>query len=186
VEELYEAYRMSYSQWMRRYRRLVGIPFLIVALLLAHFRLRFLYPGLALIFLGELLRIWAAGHLKKEEILTTGGPYRFIRNPLYFGSLLISLGFFLISDSYWVLLLIAFYLLISYIPVIRYEERILLEKFAAAFDEYSQNVPAFFPTIHSWKSPSTQFSWRQVWKNKEYNAIVGIVVVIVLLALFRR
>src|SRR5689334_19238126 len=114
---------MTYTEWMRRYRRLVGIPFLIAALLLAHFKLRFLYPGLAVILCGELLRIWAAGHLKKEEILTTGGPYRFIRNPLYLGSLLIGLGFFLISDSYWILLLIALYFLISYIPVIRYEER---------------------------------------------------------------
>jgi protein-S-isoprenylcysteine O-methyltransferase Ste14 len=177
---------MTYSQWMRRYRRLVGIPFLIAALLLAHFQLRFLYPALALIFFGELLRIWASGHLKKEEILTTGGPYRFIRNPLYVGSLLIGLGFFLISDSYWVLLLIAFYFLISYVPVIRYEEEILKGKFPSEFPEYSQNIPAFFPALHPWKHPSTQFNWQQVWKNKEYNAIIGIVVVITLLALFRR
>ena len=171
---------------MRRYRRLVGIPFLIAAFLLAHFKLRFLYPGLILVFLGELFRIWAAGHLRKEEILTTGGPYRLIRNPLYFGSLLIGLGFVLISASYWILLLIAIYFLISYLPVIGYEQTVLKEKFSDAFVEYSKSVPVFFPTFHPWKSPSTQFRWQQVWKNKEYSAIVGIVAVILLLAFFRR
>ena len=186
MEELDESRLMTYSAWMRRYRRLVGLPFLIAALLLAHFSERYLYPGLALILFGELLRIWAAGHLKKEEILTTGGPYRFIRNPLYFGSLLIGLGFFLISASYWILLLIALYFVVSYIPVIRYEEEILKNKFPGAFEEYSKNVPTFFPTVHPWKSPSTQFSWQQVWENKEYNAILGIAIVILLLALFRR
>ena len=43
---------------------LVGLPFLIAALVVAHLRDHYLYAGLALILSGEVLRIWAAGHLK--------------------------------------------------------------------------------------------------------------------------
>ena len=36
---------------------------------------------------GELLRIWAAGHIEKGREITRSGPYRFVRHPLYLGSL---------------------------------------------------------------------------------------------------
>ena len=41
---------------------------------------------------GLLLRGWAAGHLRKDSTLTTSGPYAFIRNPLYAGTLLVAAG----------------------------------------------------------------------------------------------
>jgi len=41
---------------------------------------------------GELLRLWAAGHLEKSREVTTSGPYRFTRHPLYMGSTLIGIG----------------------------------------------------------------------------------------------
>lgn len=176
---------MSYSEWMRRHRRLVGIPFVIAALYFAHIARRQMQPGLLIIAAGILLRIWASGHLKKEQILTTGGPYRVIRNPLYFGSLLVALGFFFITHSYWILLLTAVYFAISYVPVIRYEEKVLSEKFPGLYSEYSQKVPAFFPTFKPWKYPNTHFSWEQVWKNKEYGAVIGVALVIVLLAVLK-
>ena len=52
--------------------------------------------GLPLVILGEGLRTWAAGNLIKDETLTVGGPYAFVRNPLYLGSLLSGVGFMLI------------------------------------------------------------------------------------------
>ena len=78
-----------YSEWIRRHRRNVGIPLVVAALLLARYEPRFLPISLALVGLGEVIRIWAAGHLRKEQVMTTGGPYRSIRNPLYLGSFLI-------------------------------------------------------------------------------------------------
>ena len=48
--------------------------------------------GLVFVAIGEAIRIWAAGHLHKTVELVTSGPYRYTRNPLYLGRLLILTG----------------------------------------------------------------------------------------------
>ena len=39
--------------------------------------------GIPVSLLGLGLRAWAAGHLAKNQKLTTSGPYRFLRHPNY-------------------------------------------------------------------------------------------------------
>lgn len=174
------------SAWLRRHRRNIGVPLAILAFLLARFDDSFLLPSILLVFMGEALRFWSAGHLRKEEKLTTGGPYRWIRNPLYLGSFMIAIGFCLIAGSIWVWLLVALYFLLCYIPVIRYEERILNEKFPNDFARYAAHVPALYPTIHQYPFFSTTFSARQAIHNKEYNAVLGILAAYAILILSRR
>lgn len=164
---------MQTSAFLRRHRRTIGIPLVLAALLLARYNPRFLIPSLILVTIGELIRIWAAGHLQKEKILTTGGPYRFIRNPLYLGSFLIAVGFGLISGSIWVWILIVAYFVLVYIPVIKYEETILREKFSE-YAAYVEKVPALYPTFFPYSTSTTQFSFEQAWRNREYNAVLGI------------
>ncbi len=48
--------------------------------------------GFVFVVLGEILRCWAAGHLHKTVKLITSGPYRYTRNPLYLGRLLVFTG----------------------------------------------------------------------------------------------
>jgi protein-S-isoprenylcysteine O-methyltransferase Ste14 len=163
-------------EWMRRHRRNIGIPFIVVSLLLARFDDRYLMLSVLLATTGELLRIWSAGHLRKEEVLTTGGPYRWIRNPLYLGSFLITGGFCLIAGSLWIWLLAVTYFGLCYAPVIRYEERVLAAKFPDEFPQYAAAVPALYPTVKSYPHKSTRFSWQQVLVNKEYNAVIGILI----------
>ena len=163
-----------YSEWVRRHRRNLGIPLVVAALLLARYESQFLGISLALVGLGEAIRIWAAGHLRKEQVMTTGGPYRSIRNPLYLGSFLIAIGFCLVANSLWVWLLVLAYFAFCYIPVVRHEESLLREKFPAEYPPYASAVPAFYPTARLYKISSTKFSWNQVLKNKEYNAVLGI------------
>jgi protein-S-isoprenylcysteine O-methyltransferase Ste14 len=171
---------LQLAPFLRRHRRTIGIPLVLAALILARYNSRFLIPSLVLVTIGELIRICAAGHLQKEKILTTGGPYRFIRNPLYLGSFLIAIGFGLISGSIWVWILIIAYFVLVYIPVIRYEETILHEKFSE-YPAYAAKVPAFYPTIFPYSTSTTQFSLEQAWRNREYNAVLGIIVVYVIL-----
>ena len=163
-----------YSEWVRRHRRNLGIPLIVAALLLSQFQRQHFWMSVLFVAAGEALRIWAAGHLRKEQMLTTGGPYRFIRNPLYLGSLFLCAGFCLVTGSLWIWLLVPAYFLLCYLPVIRYEESILRQKFSNDFPAYAAAVPAFYPTFKMHPGATTTFSWRQVIKNKEYNAVLGI------------
>jgi len=172
---------LNFSAFLRRHRRNIGIPLVVLALFLSRFDQKLLLPSVILVTLGELIRIWAAGHLRKEEVLTTGGPYRFVRNPLYIGSFLIAIGFALVSNSIWVWVIVLLYFLLVYVPVVGYEEKILREKFSE-FAEYASKVPRFFPTFRAY-SPTTTFSFQQVINNKEYNAVLGILLAYVLLFL---
>ena len=143
-----EPAKFDLSAFFRHHRRNIGIPLVVLALFLSRFDQRFLIPSIILVTLGESIRIWAAGHLRKEEILTTGGPYRFVRNPLYIGSFLIAIGFSLVSGSIWVWIIVLVYFLMVYVPVVRYEEKILREKFPE-YTEYASRVPRFFPTFRA-------------------------------------
>src|SRR5262245_53314282 len=173
----------NYSQWMRRNRRNLGTPLVLIALILAGFHWKFLWISLSFVCIGEAIRIWSAGHLRKEEVMTTGGPYRMIRNPLYLGSFLIAIGFCFIAGSIWIWILMFAYFLLCYIPVIRFEENTLREKFADQYQQYAAVIPAFYPTIHLYPQSSTTFSMNQVLRNKEYNSVIGIILIYAILFL---
>jgi protein-S-isoprenylcysteine O-methyltransferase Ste14 len=175
-----------YAEFVRRQRRNIGIPLVIASLFLAKFQLQYLLISLAFVIAGEAIRIWAAGHLRKEQIMTTGGPYRIIRNPLYLGSFLIGIGFCIVAGSIWIWIFMIGYFLLCYIPVIRFEESILREKFGDSYAGYAAAVPAFYPSPRLYPEPSTKFSWQQALRNKEYNAVLGVIFVYALLILKLR
>jgi len=172
-----------YAEFVRRQRRNIGIPLVIASLFLAKFQMQYLWISLAFVIAGEAIRIWAAGHLRKEQVMTTGGPYRIIRNPLYLGSFLIGIGFCIVAGSMWIWIFMIAYFLLCYIPVIRFEEGILREKFGASFTSYAAAVPALYPSLLPYPQSSTSFSWQQVYRNKEYNAVIGILAIYAVLIL---
>src|SRR5687768_6513882 len=53
--------------------------------------------GTLLVSIGTLIRIWAGGHLTRDQQLTTSGPYQFSRNPFYLGRLFLLVGFAIMS-----------------------------------------------------------------------------------------
>jgi protein-S-isoprenylcysteine O-methyltransferase Ste14 len=143
-----------------------------------------LAAGAPFILAGLGLRIWAAGHIRKGQALATSGPYARTRNPLYFGSLLIGLGFAL--QSGWWFLVPAFGLLfvLIYWPVMRQEEREIAQGYGPPFEDYRRRVPLFLPALTPRMPPDGQaFSWAQFRRNREYNAPVGAVLVEAILIL---
>ncbi|MGB5234255.1 MAG: hypothetical protein WBN85_03645, partial [Candidatus Macondimonas sp.] len=46
-----------------------------------------------LIAVGLLVRLWASGHIKKDQELAQDGPYALVRHPLYVGNLTLLLGY---------------------------------------------------------------------------------------------
>lgn len=120
---------------------------------------------------GLLLRGWAAGHLRKNSTLTTSGPYRFIRNPLYVGTLIVAMGLAGASAQPWLVLLFGAVFLLVYLPAITLEEQHLQNLFPE-FADYAQRVPLLLPYCAPYPSEGG-FSFRQYLYNREYEAGLG-------------
>jgi protein-S-isoprenylcysteine O-methyltransferase Ste14 len=72
--------------------------------------------------------------------LVTSGPYRFTRNPIYLGFLLIYLGFTLLDATFWGLLLGPFLIGAVTGSIIHAEETYLGNKFKDAYQDYTARV----------------------------------------------
>ncbi len=136
------------------------------------------------IALGLLMRALASGHVRKNEALATSGPYVYTRNPLYLGSLLMGLGFAVAARSWWVGAALIVMFFVIYLPVIRDEEAFLRQKFPE-FDEYASRVPRMFPRLTPHSSggdeASSGFSLDLYLKHREYNALLGVLAMMVAL-----
>src|SRR3989339_1353535 len=137
------------------------------------FYLPYLACGLALITLGEILRIWATGHLEKNKNLTTSGPYGYIKNPMYAGSFIILMGFNMLAINPYILYIILVELvafMLVYIPTKRrIESTRLIDKFGQAYADYDSNVPDYIPRrLTPFKSLNPKsWTWRVFWENQE-------------------
>jgi protein-S-isoprenylcysteine O-methyltransferase Ste14 len=137
---------------------------------------RAIWIGSGVAVLGLILRAAAAGHLRKHEVMSVAGPYRYTRNPLYLGSVILAVGFAVAGNSLIAAAIAAAYFLLFYPPVMRREEQELRARYGPAFDDYAARVPLFFPRVTPAKIPAGQgqrFTWRQFVRNGEYNALLG-------------
>jgi protein-S-isoprenylcysteine O-methyltransferase Ste14 len=135
--------------------------------------------GIPLSLLGLALRAWAAGHLAKNQKLTMSGPYRFLRNPLYIGTLLVAAGLVVASRSPMLGVVFGAVFFLIYLPVIELEEQHLRRLFPE-FAEYAVRVPALAPTLQPLTDP-TPFRGALYLKNREYEALLGFLAGAVLL-----
>jgi protein-S-isoprenylcysteine O-methyltransferase Ste14 len=136
--------------------------------------------------LGLLIRALAAGHLHKQEVLTVTGPYAYTRNPLYFGSSILTLGAAIAAHSWISGVALCAYFALFYSIVMRREEAELRRHHGSAFDEYADAVPLFFPRITPTKLPfagAGTFSFAQYKKNHEYQAAIGFLLLLSVLLL---
>lgn len=163
---------MNFTRWLARRRVPVGFVFGAVALGLAQPTRRSLAAGAAVAAAGELIRIWAAGHLEKGREVTVSGPYRLTRHPLYLGSTLIGAGLAIGAADRAVAILVAAYLAVTLTAAIRTEEAHLTDKFGAAYPEYRVG-----------RAPEVgrRFSLARAWRNREYRALLGLAVALALL-----
>lgn len=145
-----------------------------LALALARPSARSLLAGLALALPGELLRLWASGHIEKTRRLATGGPYGHTRNPLYLGSALLALGVAVASASPWVVLAVAAYMLAFYPAVMREEADFLRARFGAEFEAWAREVPAFVPRVSPGGPRASRFEWQRVAHNREWRTALAL------------
>ena len=86
------------------------------------------------------------GDLDAESRLSTGGMLKHVRHPLYSGSILIVLGYFLFDPK--VSTLISISMIIIYIIIgIQLEERKLIRSFGQAYLDYKRKTPMLIPRL---------------------------------------
>lgn len=137
-----------------------------------------LLAGATISVFGLLLRAWASGHIRKNSLLATSGPYAYTRNPLYVGNFLLGLGF-TIGSGWWPLgLLFAVLFLGIYLPVMRVESETLAQLFGESYQRYARGVPIFLPRVTPYKSGErqTEFDRSLYMRYREYRAALGLVV----------
>ncbi|MDQ3170324.1 MAG: isoprenylcysteine carboxylmethyltransferase family protein, partial [Acidobacteriota bacterium] len=145
----------------------------VAALVLARPSRESLAAGAAIAGAGEAMRIWAAGHLEKGREVTTSGPYRFTRHPLYLGSAIITLGFVVASRSVTVAILAAVYLALTYTAAISREEAFLTKQFGAAYPDYKAGRLG---------GVARAFSVERAMRNGEHRAVLGLTAALAVLA----
>jgi len=136
---------------------MVAVTFIVIAYFLGRFvPLPFAAPpilrdiGLLLTFVGFLFGIGALLEFRKARTtldphgsvrqLVTSGIYRFTRNPIYLGFLLMVIGLPLSSGLYWGFVMAPFYILTMDRLVIEREESYLEKKFRDVYPGYKARV----------------------------------------------
>jgi rfaE bifunctional protein nucleotidyltransferase chain/domain len=159
--------------WLLAHRR---VPLGFLAAVIAYWLAAPTVPSIGLGCLvalpGELLRVWGAGHLQKAREVTTSGPYRFVRHPLYLGSSVMGLGFAIASGRLASALVVLAYLAITMPTTARREEASLDRALGGAYAAYrAGTLPG----------SERRFRWSQVAANREYRAVVGFALAVALL-----
>ena len=148
-----------------RYRVALGVACAIAAFALARPTPVSLATGLAVALAGEAIRVWAAGHLEKGTEITTSGPYRLVRHPLYLGSAIMGIGFMVAARDLVVTLVVSAYLALTLIAAIRSEEALLDDRFKGGYSAWRGGAVA---------ASRRRFSVDRVVANREYRAWLGL------------
>lgn len=136
--------------------------------------------GLPVAVVGLAIRAWAAGHLRKNQALAVSGPYAFVRNPLYVGSLLGGVGLGLASNHPLLVAAILAVFLLWFLPVVG-EEEDHLRKILPGYAEYESRVPRLLPSLTPRSRSSEQFDPGLYVRNREYSAIGGFLLFVLVL-----
>jgi protein-S-isoprenylcysteine O-methyltransferase Ste14 len=159
---------------LARLRVPLGFACAILAFWLARPTPASLAVGAVIATAGELVRIWAAGHIEKGREITRSGPYRYVRHPLYLGSSLMAAGFVIAARSVVVGVLVAAYIVVTLVAAIRTEEASLDQKFAGQYSAYRSGTAA---------PVQRHFSLSRAVANREYRSITGLAVGMIFLYL---
>jgi protein-S-isoprenylcysteine O-methyltransferase Ste14 len=157
-----------------RLRVSLGWALGILVLYLARPTPRSLAFGLPLVAVGEIVRLWASGHIEKTQVLATGGPYAHTRNPLYVGSVLLALGLAVAAASLWVAAAVIGYFAAFYPAVMREEASFLRRKFPEDYAAWEAAVPTFLPRLTPGGPRRSRFSWPRVRANKEWRTALAL------------
>ncbi len=148
-----------------------------------------LLAGAGVALLGALVRVWASGHLKKNEALARSGPYSVVRHPLYLGSGLLWTGLLLGGGNPWFAAPAALVFVGYHARAVRREERDLEAAFGEEFRGWRTTVPAVLSGPRSLaRLPRALaqggFSPGLAWKHREWHVPLAAGALLAALAAF--
>ncbi|MCI0529258.1 MAG: isoprenylcysteine carboxylmethyltransferase family protein [Nitrospira sp.] len=157
----------------------------VVLIITARPRVDFFVLGLLPVLLGEGLRIWATGHLQKNQQLTTTGPYAYVKNPLYLGTFLIMVGFCLMANQ---LLLMIFGVVIFLLYYVPYKKRIesdrLAQRFGQIWTDYDSHVPDYWPLWTPYEHRgNARWNFQVFLNNSEHETLLMVLLGIAIISL---
>ena len=163
------------NKTLQKLRVPLGFLFGIVFLIFARPTWNLMMIGGGVALFGLFIRAWAAGHIRKNLEVTVSGPYALTRNPLYFGSFLMGIGFCVAAGVWWIALVFAALFLGIYFPVMSVEADELTDAFGDDYTDYARQVSLFFPWSSIKKSPDKKFELALYLRYREYQATLGLI-----------
>ena len=185
---------IAIGEWFFRQRSWTPIPFILALVFLTVGESKDTLtwvPGLALLALGEGLRIWGVAVVGKESRtrgsgvarLATHGPYAYVRNPLYLGNFFLTLGATFLSELLWMIPVVVVLFIVQYVPIVLWEEHVLAGRMGESYVAYCQRVPRWIPR---WRrrtqtDATPPYQWRAaLWSERSTFATLAVLLVVMI------
>jgi len=175
-------------------RSYTPVPFLFLFIFFSAPTPATLAVGAALMMTGEIIRFWGVGYAgfvtRTRNVgassLVTSGPFSLVRNPLYLGNFVLSLGACVALNALmpWALFCFVLLFFVQYFFIIQLEEETLEHTFGEPYRDYKSSVPRFFPGLNRYQKPSEhKFDGRMSLKS-ERNTFASIFIILLVGAAF--
>jgi protein-S-isoprenylcysteine O-methyltransferase Ste14 len=151
--------------------------------------------AIAMSFLGQVIRAIAIGTSNKNtsgrnteqqvaEALNTRGIYSTVRHPLYLGNYFMWIGIVAFTFNIYFFIIVSLLFWIYYERIMFAEERFLERKFGDDYVNWSNSVPAFWPSMKNYIKSPIPFSMKTILR-REYSGISATVLGFVFVAVLR-
>jgi protein-S-isoprenylcysteine O-methyltransferase Ste14 len=161
--------------WLFERRTWLPLPLALTLLVVRKWEtppsLPLMIAGVAVVALGEALRLWGVRHIgvisrtRSDRLgpLVASGPFALVRNPLYLGNIALWVGFALSGRLIWMVPVAVAILGLEYHAIVRWEERLLASRLGDRYRSYLISVPRWMPRMGAISpAPGTDGrSWRE-------------------------
>ena len=156
----------------------------------------FLGAAIAMSLAGQIIRAIAIGTSNKNtsgrntqeqvaEALNTKGIYSTVRHPLYLGNYFMWIGIVAFTFNIYFFIIVSLMFWLYYERIMFAEERFLERKFGDSYVNWSNKVPAFWPSMKNYDKGEISFSMKTILR-REYAGISATAIGFIFVAYVRE